>query len=708
MSSGTRDALFFGSVAVSVIGHEVHDEAVVAQLERQNAFVKLQTSATAPYVKTEEVFGLVSTSPLYEIHGADSKASPTTSLSLQHSVSHTRHHRQRAAFLPVMLELAKDAAAEEVPTIEDQDGALRQLDSPHNDAEPAASYASALVRIEVGLSRSGGGAAPAGVKEVLLPSLNYMASRDMCTVVRIPLWADAINRPAAGEVSVEELARRGQLDATDAAAADGVALSVFAMVRVISLAEKVRQAIEADDATRELLGLPEPVPKLRLNLTLRGEAPYGAMPLTELYKHYRNFYNSHCNTIIKHSSVVVQRLADAPRQREAEASFPHRWNAVTVMDLRPVLLGEDGFAPLLVTLAHCANLRALHADGNRLGDLTCARLAVLFRRHRYLACLSMAKNAIHEAGGEQLLRLVRSNLRITSLPCDGNFFSAPLLRRITEVAAKNAGVIAQDPLNVFSASYGYLNDLSCLPDALQRQGLRTWAVLCAAPVGDVDVMVRNATTSAHRTMGDSPAVAQQRAKAALRARETFSLIPPVALAPLLNEILRTVAVGVGRVLPDPLVRSLFTDVETVVAREQAEQQARLSGEAAMPGGGGSSSDGTPLPPEVCEALGGAHAAPVEAEKVYARSFARIVVAAVRGVSLGAPWPEIAKVLAGIGRAQRDLGVMPEDYWLAVHIFMTSVRISCGAECYDADHASSFLGLLALAVRTAAGPDAVLL
>ncbi|KAG5502351.1 hypothetical protein JIQ42_05228 [Leishmania sp. Namibia] len=725
MSSGRRDIIFFGSVAASIVGHEVHDEAVAAQLERENVCIQLHTAAKAAYVKAKEVLSSVSTSPLYEIHSTDYKATPNTSLTPQRGTSHPPHHRQRAAFLPVMLELAQDAAVAEVPSIEDQDDALLQLDSPTNGADPAPSYTSASVRIEIRMSRSGGDAATVGAKEVFVPSLNYLASRDMCIIVRVPVWSDAI-QPST--VSGVELRRRssqqridgegrsagsgvglgGGRDRSDrGSAVSGVAFSVYAMVRVISLAEKVRLSVEADEAVRLLLGLPDPVPKVSLVLTQRGEAPYGAMPLTELYVHYRHFFGYYSNTVIKHSETVMQRLAEAPRQREAEASFPHRWNTLTVADLRPVLLGEDAFAPLLVTLAHCANLRALYADGNRLGDLTCARLFVLFRRHRYLMCVSLSKNAIHEAGGEQLLRLVRSNLRITSMPCQGNFFSDALRRRIEEVVRKNATVIAQDPLNVFSRSYEYLTDLSSLPEPLQLQGLRTWAMLSAAPVGDVDVMVRNLTTSTQRTIGDSPVVAMQRAKAALRARESFSLIPPAALAPFLSEIMRTVSVGVSRVLPDPLVRSLFSDMETVVAREQEQIESQRRDELAGGNHTVSSSDTPILPPELCDVMGGARVPPVDSEMMYARSFLRIVVTALRGVALNTPWAEIAKVLEGIGRVHRDLGVMPEDYWLAVHIFMTSLRISCGAECCDADHASSFLGLLALAVRTAAGADTVL-
>ncbi|CAJ1008269.1 hypothetical protein Q4I28_003582 [Leishmania naiffi] len=723
MSSSRRDVLFFGSIAVSIIGHKVHDEAVAAQLEQQNASIRLHATVSTPYAKTEEVFGLVSTSPLYEIRSADSKTSPAIPSTAQRGASHPRHHQRRAAFLPVVLELSQKAAVEEVPSIADQDGALLQLDSPMNDADPAPSYTSASLRIEVGVSRSGGDATVVGAKEVFLPSLNYLASRDMCTVVRVPVWSDTILKSAVGEVNVAELHRRSSQiqiagDSSSSSsvvvpgdgrdrngrgdAVSGVALSVYAMVRVISLAEKVRLVCEADDAVRRLLDLPDPARKVSLALTQRGEAPYGAMPLTELYKHHWHFFGYYSNTIIKHSNVVMQRLAEAPRQREAEASFPHRWNAFTVVDLRPTLLGEDAFAPLLVTLAYCPNLRAVYADGNHLGDLTCARLSVLFRRHRYLACISLSKNVIHEAGGAQLLRLVRNNLRITSMPCQGNFFSDEMRSRIEEVARKNASVIAQDPLNVFSSSYDYLTDLSSLPESLQQQGLRTWAMLSAAPVGDVDVMVRNFTTSTQRTLGDSPVAAMERAKAALRSRESLSLIPPAALAPLLSEVMRTVSVGVSRVLPDPLVRSLFSDMETVVAQEQEQAEAQRRDELAD-----GIRDASLLPPEVCDAMGGAHTPAVDSENMYARAFVRIVVAALRGVALGTPWAEIAKVLEGIGRVHRDLGVMPEDYWLAVHIFMTSLRISCGAEFYDADHASSFLALLALAVRTAAGTDAVL-
>ncbi|KPA78126.1 hypothetical protein ABB37_06310 [Leptomonas pyrrhocoris] len=724
-----RHVLFFGSLAVSVAGHDVYDDEVVAQLERQSAFVKLRTTVSAPFRKTEESFAAVATSPLYEIHqndaplataaamvGAFGAPQPSQPHRFYHSSQH-QHHRQRAAFVPVMLELAKGVAAEEVPSIEEMDRDLTSLPSPSDDGlsalnsgdVTAENYASASVRIEVDLSRSGNRTGLVAMQEVSLPSLNYLARHHVCTLVRIPLLTSTIQKAAVSDVdaaslALEEAQRQcssGSLDGAADLGAAGVALHLYVVVRVVSLAEKVRLTQEADDAVRPLLDAAESEPAaLRLRLTQRGEAPYGAMPLTELYRHYKRFFEHDGNTVLKHGDAIMRRLGNAPRQREADASFPHRWNALTEVDLRPLLLGEKAFAPLLLTLAHCTNLRALYADGNQLGDLTCGRLAVLFRRHRYLAYIGLAKNGIHEGGAAQLMRLLKHNLRITALPCEGNYFSDAMQQRIAQATAKNANVIANDPLNIFSQDYSYLTDLSSLPEPTQRQALRTWAMLSAAPVGDVDVMVHNSTTSSQRTIGDSPQIAMQRAKMALHARETFSLIPPAALAPLLNEVMRTVYVAVSRLLPDPLVRSLFSDMEMVLARQQEQKEAQADGAATQRGRG--DAGGSSLPHGVRAALGDERAAPINPEKLYARSFARVVVTVFRGLMLSTPWEEMAVVLEGIGRMHRDLGVMAEDYWLAVHVFMAAVRISCGSDSYDADHASSFLAILALAVRTTAG------
>jgi hypothetical protein len=771
-----RNVLFFGSLAISVAGHEVYDDDVVAQLERQNASIKLRTTVTTTFRKTNETFSATAVTPLYEIRVNESPAATMSmaantfnssgtaapqqsgegSSSLhRRTPSHSQHRhdphhhqrRQRAAFLPVLLELADGVSAEEVPSIEEMDRELRSTtpsDNPraatdageatttaalNSGAAVTPNYATCTVRIEVDMSRSGSHAGPIAIQEVVLPSLNYLARHDICTIVRVPLSTSTILKSCEREVDAAVAARESaQLQSSgsleDAAiSAAGVAVHLYVVVRVVSLAEKARLVFEADDALQRMLDMPEPrMPGLSMRLTQRGEAPYGALPLTELYRHYKRFFEHAWNAVLKHSDAVVQHLVTAPRQREAEASFPHRWNALTEIDLRPLLLGEQSFAPLLLTLAHCTNLRSLYAEGNQLGDYTCGRLAALFSHHRCLAYIGLSRNGIHEAGGEQLVRLLKRNLRITALPCDGNYFSDAMRRRIASYTSRNASVIADDPLNIFARSYDYLTELSSLPEVTQRQALRTWAMLSAAPVGDVDVMVRNLTTSSQRTIGDSPQVAMQRAKMARRARETFSLIPPAALAPLLNEVMRTVYVTMSRVVPDPLVRSLFTDVETIVARQQAQRDARRGVDdvdddddvinAVEERGSGAAAIGgettTALPREVQAALGSAApTAPVAVERLFARSFLRMVVTVFRGLSLATPWAEIAAVLTRIGRMHRDLGVVAEDYWLAVHVFMASVRISCGAESYDADHASSFLAILALAVRTTGGFDLLL-
>lgn len=696
MSSGRRDLLFFGSIAANIVGHEIKNADLAAQLERQNAFIKLRTTVSPQSTKTEEIFGLVATSPLYEIRpDASHGATPA---------SRDGHpQRQRAAFLPLMMELSHDAVAEEVPTVENEEEELLHGDPSGADSR-AAGYLAAVVRVEVDMSRSGCPTSAVGVKRVVIPSLNVHAHHDTCSVVVIHLYGDIIQRAAVRVLTPEDVEK--QCSALDEAAAEGeqdgdIVMSIFVVLRVLNLASKVCVSIEADDAMRAFLDVADPVPKLHTTLLQRMELPYGSMPLIELFKHYRHFHSCYCNKVLQHTDEVVQLLSDGGAMREAESSFPHRWNLFSSIDLRRVLLGEDTCAALLLTLSHCSNIRSLHVDGNQLSDLTCARMYALLRRHRYLGSISFSKNAAHEAGAAQLLRLVRENRRISALQCSGNYFSESMRRRLNAVVTRNRSAIECDPLNIFSSQYSYLKTLEDLPSSIQQQGIQVWAMLSAAPVGDVDVMVRNLTTSTRPTLGDDPSLAIQRAKVANQARETISLIPPSAAAPLLNEVMRTISVSVSLVIPDPLIRSLFTDIETALATPGEGKSVTCTTAFADSG-----SDA--LPQELRQALGAAPPRKMDAEAIYASSFLRIVVTAMRGVAMGFEWSEVASALQSIGKTQAEFGVMPEDYWLVIHVLMASVHLSCGgADGFDPEHASSFLALLALAVRTAIGTDVVI-
>lgn len=748
MSSAQRNLLFFGSVGASVIGQEAHNKALLSQLEGQSASLQLRLTATAASFRVEEVLGLVSASAPLPL-----KPSVPPSAPLGNSVDgggslllHTPS--RRSCFLPLMLELARDPAADGIPSESDSEADGERPSTAHGNsnsggADEELGYYAVTVTISVDVVHGdgGGGAVMIRSKQVVLPSVNKHAARDTCTVVQVPLSSRLLTRSTAPNAcfSSEEVER-------DVASRD-VAASVYVMLRVIDLSERVGAAEEAVDDMQRFLGLPPPIPRLSHSLTKKIKAPYGAIPLVELYKHYRLFYSRHYSKVLKPSNEVVRLLTDgAPGLREANESYPYRWNALEEIHLDRVLLGEEGFAPLLLTLSHCTNLRALVADRNQLGDATCARLCALLSRARYLRCLSLVGNNIYEGGADQLLRLARRNHRLTLINVEGNQCSEAIQRRIADVTAASQRSIAQDPLNIFAEQYGYLASPHSIPGVTLKLALSVWAMLTAAPVGDIDVWVRNSTTKdMDQYIDESLEPRQTAAKAARKA--PLSVIPPAARAPLLSEVMRTVYVGVCMAAPDPLVRSVFVDLEE--ARRKRLEMLRSRADAKKGKGRDGSDDDDAksddslaeadeqsrqkppmrkaaegaemvgdLPAEVARVLGiedgdDKHAyrsldvaqliADTE-DDIYNASFLKIIVTTMRAVASGSPWGEVQAVLQGIGVLHRSLGVRTEDYWLATHVIIKALSVTLGPEDFTSERLAAFLIVLALGIRTVTTVD----
>lgn len=762
MASVQHDVLFFGSIATSVVGFDVTDRTVLNQLERQNAFLQVRATVAAPCVAVEEVFGSTATSAALPLRATTAAAaggvsngapkSPTASSSgststgkggnaagrtptptpatpsttpTNSSAGSTNVVQPRpdqcALYVPVLFELAHDAVAEGLALSDEEnegnssgeedysvdDAALRQRSTP----------LTAVVNLEVYVSCSGRRSSAVAVKRVLLHSLNHHATKDICSVVQVRVPAKQLNQSLSQERCAEDLWTSAGKSAQEATGK--CVLTMLLLVRAVNLATEANTVLEADRAIRRLLEQPEPSPVTTLTMARHTKAPYGALPLAELYKHYRLWWSRCCGKVLKHSTEVQQILIGTPSQRAAELSFPHRWNAVTEVRLDRVLLGDDGIAPLLLTLAHSCNLRRLIADRNGLSDLTCARLLELFSRHRYLVMLSLAGNHIHEGGADQLLRLVRRNRRITQVVLTGNPCSDSIQQRIQRITSESKASIHRDPLNVFSSQYAYLTTPSALQRSTIRAALGVWAMLSAAPVGDVDVWVRNLTTTAMEAYVDE-SVEPRRAAAAEMANVAPALMPAVARAPLLNEIIRTVSVGLCVVVPDHLVRSVFSDMETTgkqlkVALSSTQTKADGTATAASSGSAkaGTQSLEEALPADVLALLrrsagelaagDGAEETPSTLlDELYCSSFVRIIVTTLRGISLGVPWEEVVAVLREVGRQEQAMGVMLEDYWLAVHIFMKALQASCGDEELTAERVSSFLLVLALGLRAAVG------
>lgn len=609
MSSGQRSVLFFGSVSGTLVGHEVRGHTLAAELEKLKVSLQLRVTATAANRRAEEVLGAVGSSAGFSVQ-APPPLSSATATADEEDVEAALYPLapRNALFLPVMLELAQDlaagdGAADGLDSDSDADDEATGVPSAADATAAAAAAASAEAKNRKAASTksvgspasrkgttttttdgqstapppsgpgytgltvtvcadavSGGGSRSVVVRsrQVLLPSLNKAAARDTCVVVRLAISSRLLARSTTATAFASAEVER---DVSDADAAT----VLYVLLRVVDLSGRVCAAEDSVDGLQRLLGLPPPMPKLGLQLARRVSAPYGVMPLTELYRHYCLFYSRHYSKVLRPSKEVVRMLAAAaPGLVAADASYPYRWNALTEVRLDRVLLGEEAFAPLLLTLAHCDNLRELASDHNALGDTTCARLCALLSRHRYLRALSVAHNPIYEGGADQLLRLARRNHRLADLSVDGCWCSDATRQRIAAVTAASRAAIAQDPLNAFSARYGYLTSPASISPPTLKLALTVWAMLSVAPVGDVDVWVRNSTTrdmDQYVPTYDAIAVEPRRRACREAARAPLSVIPLAARAPLLSEVMRTVYVGVCMAAPDPLVRSVFVDLE---------------------------------------------------------------------------------------------------------------------------------------------------
>ncbi|KEG11958.1 hypothetical protein DQ04_02111000 [Trypanosoma grayi] len=449
---------------------------------------------------------------------------------------------------------------------------------------------------------------------------------------------------------------------------DWSGVEVQFVVRALDISEPVRAMLAAECDAYALLRLPQRDPHTSFVSSLQPkqqqQLPYGALPLNALYHCYRRFYEFVFNNTLRHSEHVDKMLRGAHAADGAE----RRWNALKTVDLRPVLLGDDALAPVLATLFYCPSLCSLVLDQNSAGDLTCYRLAALFSRHRHLQEVSICRNAVHESGAEQLLRLARRNKRVTLLCAAGNPCSFHVLERMQRVATMNEETMEKDPYNVFSASYAYATSPDAFPSALVKKALAVWAMLSVAPVR---------------------AVAADAAVSAEDGEGKLSIIPDCALSPLLNEIMRTVVVRMSPGLPDPWIRMVFSDVESPWKTAMAARGANDN-----VSGADDNASGAAWP---AIELGTSFA---DVEELYGYSFLHIVVVTMRGMARAAEWIDTAAVLRDIGKRQKSIGVMPEDYRDAVRVFLQSLISVCGNEDADAEHAAAFLQCLALGLRTA--------
>ncbi|EPY38692.1 hypothetical protein AGDE_05237 [Angomonas deanei] len=665
MKSDSREAIFFGSISCSILSVHTRNDYGTGQLKQLQGKISISASVGAPHEHVEETLGMTPSSEPFSV--VTSPCTPQTGPT-------------QLLFLPVLLEMGREAAcstqtADINPTYVE---GIEEVDPTSTD--PLAKKvvcASAALEVKVKLSMGTAAPVTAGLKKVILRSLNHEAEKELCTIVRVDVSNDFLqkNVPAA-------------TTATETVYERDLGLSVYVLVRVIDLSQTCAAVLEADRLLRQILNKPDPVPQTLLSFAKKTQTPYGCMPLVTLYDHYRLFFSRIFGMELGHSKGIHQLLNNAS-DSTAEDNYPYRWCTVRKINLNTLLLGEEACTPLLTTLAHCSNLTHLLLTRNGLGDLSCARICALFSRHRYLSHVSLDGNRLHEGGADQLLRLLRRNHRIVWLSLQGCYCSDSLQERIQKVVKVNASNIAKDPLNLFTHQYDSLTTPETLLPAAKKLALGVWAMLSAAAVGDVDVWVRNSTTKAlvDLYVDDSEVPRLEATSAAAEAG--LSVIPAAAKAPLLSEVIRTVSIGVSRVVQDPLVRSVFSDVEEAPAFRKAQVEARdkmMEKES----------------PEVAEMLKKVFhpqtVTPPSEEAIYASSFLRVVVVTARAVAMQVSWPEAEKTLREIGKAQRTLGVRWEDYWLSVHVFAKALYVCCGSEEHATARVAAFLSMMAIGVR----------
>ncbi|RNF26905.1 uncharacterized protein Tco025E_00868 [Trypanosoma conorhini] len=462
------------------------------------------------------------------------------------------------------------------------------------------------------------------------------------------LWGQGTPSPAADQsLSLAE--------ANEDAFCSGLELQFI--VRALDMSEPVRVMLAAEREARALLRMPQNglqttflFPALRL--------PYGALPLLVLYQYYRRFYEWLLQKTLHLSEHVVKLLSV-----DENCGGSYRWSAVSVVDMRPTLLGEDALAPLLATLYHCPSLCALLLDQNGAGDFTCYWLSALFHKHRYLSEVSLCRNNIYECGAEQLLRLTRRNKRLTRVDASGNPCSPRILGRIRCVTEMNQETLRKDPFNAASILYAYATSPASFAPAITKKALTLWAMLSVAPLKAADGAFA----------GERP-----------------SMIPQAALAPLLNEVMRTVALKMSALIRDPFVCMVFSDIETqwrlaASAPREAAPPVPAKEDGAKKAGHGQEGD------DVAPTVG--------VEELYSFSFLRVVLVTMRSMTREGDWVESATVLQCIGRRQKEIGVVADDYRAALKVFIEALITVCGREPVDVEHSTAFLQCLAVGVRT---------
>ncbi|CCW71832.1 unnamed protein product [Phytomonas sp. Hart1] len=705
MFSGTHNVLFFGTIAATIIGKEVYDQVALDKLKSQDAFIQLHLTASAEFQGAEEVIGSTSTSGPYKLNST----ADATSL---HASSQ---------YLSVIVECVKkdtlDSMLRDLKYTDDSLG-----DSTCVETDTHFHPTAVTVNISADIFRSGCKPSIIANKQVHLRSLAERAVKDMCCVVRITILQQLLKQSSVAPLTLSDVENA----TASGCSGNNAVVAIYVLLRVVDLSRNLSSALDAEVKLQRQMNFPEPDCGWDLSFTRKVKVPYGVMPLTQLYEQYRQFFTKYYNMNIKCSAEVLQMLRVT--REGTNAPYPYRWNLLSNVYLDQVLLGEKGFAPLLLTLSHCTNLSSLIASNSNLGDVSCAWIGALFHKHRYLHTISLTTNNIYEGGADQLLRLARRNHRLTKLQLDGNHCSKTIMERLLCVTKSNLGRMQNDPLNITSSAYAEITSPASIPVPVIMLALQMWAMLAVAPVGDVDVWVHNSTTTDMDQYEDSSFTDRTEAFEATEKEPRLS-IPLIAHAPLLNEIMRTVYIGVAPAIEDPLVRTIFMDIQALHQQREelrnkeinkanlqsadnfVEPSAYENDKKDRLSIGREDNGEVFIPNEIkrllekdldCDgAAASVHSGWVEEEEeIYQSSFLNIIVTTFRALAGGSSWADAVQNLRHIGKLQREIGVRNEDYCLAANIFMKSLQICLGNEENSIKMLSAFFNVMVLGVRAA--------
>jgi hypothetical protein len=404
------------------------------------------------------------------------------------------------------------------------------------------------------------------------------------------------------------------------------------------------------------------LPRLRHQLL-----KYGDMPLYELHRHTRLFFDL--------SRRVTAKIRSDQTMGPLFASPPAaalRWELLRDLDLSKLLLGDRRLVPVLAVVSVASALRYLNVDRNELSLVSAKRLHVVLSStpHR-LERLSCTHNNFLESSGEELLRVVRASKHLWRVDCDGNSFSPRLSERIAHAAEYNASLMKADPYYVLASTH--LTSWECMPAEALHAAKAVWMMLVVGegrPFEESrraarersecqggDLVMTSHSTPAPAASGDSSNSGSTLGGSSCPSSNT-RLYPLEVVAPLFSQVARIVAFNMFKVISDPLIRQVFTPVSALETDEERTAS-------------------------------------------YATSYYKIITIAMRCV-LHTPqwWDSAAATLHAIGEAHERLGVSHLYYSMANKLFVEAISTLCGEDVFTAVHKAALVQFLALATLTA--------